>query len=127
MGVANWDCTLTFVKPLALQTEMKFKSTRGLGGVSFEEAVLSGCASDGGMFMPEIIPTISREQMKTWATLTYPQVVEKVMRMCVDQEELSDQEILGTVMIISLLGECRALWGELAKRAAFPSHEVLTL
>ena len=64
-----------------------------MSGVSFEEAVLCGCAADGGFFMPENLPTLSREQMRAWSTLTYPQLVEKLLRMYVDQEEMSDQDI----------------------------------
>jgi threonine synthase len=75
---------------------MKFKSTRGgVAGVSFQEAVLSGRPEDGGMFVPESLPAISREQLKAWSSLSYPQLVEKVLRICVDTEEISDQELKG--------------------------------
>lgn len=73
---------------------MKFKSTRGgVAGVSFEEAVLSGCAGDGGLFMPERIPSISKEQLKAWSALSYPQLVEKLLRVFVDPVEMSEQEL----------------------------------
>ncbi len=75
---------------------MKFKSTRGgVAGVSFEEAVLCGCASDGGLFMPESLPEVSPEQLKAWASLSYPQLVHQLLRLCVDPQEMSDQELKG--------------------------------
>lgn len=75
---------------------MKFKSTRGgVCGVSFEDAVLSGFPADGGLFMPENLPTLSREQMKAWSILSYPQLVESLLRLYIDQEEMSDQDIKG--------------------------------
>lgn len=75
---------------------MRFKSTRGgVSGVSFENAVLSGCPAGGGLFMPENLPTLSREQMKAWSSLSYPQLVETLLRLYVDKEEMSDQDIKG--------------------------------
>ena len=82
---------------LAEQESMKFKSTRGsVVGVSFEQAVLSGCAGDGGLFMPETFPTVSREGLRAWSTLSYPKLVEKILRLFIDQDEMSDQDIRGT-------------------------------
>ena len=66
-----------------------------MADVSFEEAVLCGCASDGGLFLPASFPKLSREEMKAWAALSYPQLVGKFLRLFVDPEELSDQEIRG--------------------------------
>jgi hypothetical protein len=40
-----------------LYPTMRFKSTRGRSGtLSFEEVVLGGLASDGGLYVPESIP-----------------------------------------------------------------------
>jgi len=64
-------------------------------GVSFEDAVLSGCPADGGMFMPEAIPSLSKEQLKQWSTLNYPRLVEKLLRLFVDQDEMTDEDIRG--------------------------------
>ena len=75
---------------------MKFRSTRGgVRGVSFEDAVLSGCPPDGGLFMPEELPTLSKAQMRAWSKLSYPQLVREVLRLYVDQEEMSDGDIDG--------------------------------
>ncbi len=83
---------------------MKFKSTRGsVAGISFEEAVLSGCAGDGGLFMPESFPALSRDQLRAWSALTYPQLVERMLRLYVDQDEMSDQDIRGTYTLQTLL------------------------
>lgn len=39
---------------------IKYKSTRGQqSGLSFEEVVLGGLATDNGLFVPESIPKIS--------------------------------------------------------------------
>ena len=66
-----------------------------MSGVSFEQAVLKGCPGDGGLFVPETYPTLSREQLRAWSPLTYPQLVEKVLKLFIDEVEMSDQEIKG--------------------------------
>ena len=38
---------------------MKYFSTRGAGPVSLDEALRKGIASDGGLFLPEQLPTFS--------------------------------------------------------------------
>ena len=75
---------------------MRFTSTRGgVSGVTFEEALLSGYALDGGLYLPEDPPVLTREEWKQLAALSYPQLVKKMLRMFVDQEELSDSELDG--------------------------------
>ena len=75
---------------------MKFKSTRGgAAGVSFEEALLSGYPPDGGLYLPENLPHFSRTQLKAWSSLTYPQLVAKLLRIFIDEEEITDDEIAG--------------------------------
>jgi len=64
---------------------MKYISTRG--GVepkSFEEVVLTGLAADGGLFVPEQLPTFSTEEIASWADLSYEQLALKVIAPFVD-------------------------------------------
>ncbi len=43
---------------------IKYKSTRGQqNGLSFEEVVLGGLATDKGLFVPETIPKMSLEEI----------------------------------------------------------------
>lgn len=78
---------------------MKFKSTRGgVSGVSFENAVLCGCPEDGGLFIPEELPTLTRDQLKKLAGLSYPQLVENLLCLFIDEEEISNREIKGWIL-----------------------------
>lgn len=44
---------------------IKYRSTRGKqSGLSFEEVVLGGLATDKGLYIPEVIPTISMEKIE---------------------------------------------------------------
>lgn len=72
---------------------MKFISTRGEAPVlSFEEAVLTGLATDGGLYIPEELPSFSKEEIASWAGLSYQELAFKVMSPFV-QDALSDEEL----------------------------------
>lgn len=75
---------------------MKFRSTRGkVSGVSFEDALLSGYAADGGLFLPEDPPVVTKGEWKSFASLSYPQLVKKMLRIFISPEELSNAELEG--------------------------------
>ena len=51
---------------------MRYKSTRGgVSGLSFEEAVMMGLASDGGLLIPEKIPLLNEKDLKHLFELPY--------------------------------------------------------
>ncbi len=60
---------------------MKYISTRGLNkeGVSAAHAIKQGLANDGGLFMPTEIPTISKEEIKEYLSLTYRERATKIL------------------------------------------------
>lgn len=59
---------------------MKFISTRGQApALSFEEVVLTGLATDGGLYVPEQIPTFSHEDIAAMRGLSYTELAFKVM------------------------------------------------
>jgi threonine synthase len=61
---------------------MLYKSTRGAErGVSFEDALLSAYATDGGLYVPEHLPCFELEQLRAWASLSYPQVCARVLSL----------------------------------------------
>ena len=75
---------------------MKYKTTRGgLSGVSFRGALLSGYAPDGGIFVPESLPSFSQKDFAAMAGLSYPQLVERLLPYFVSADELAPQEISG--------------------------------
>ncbi|SFE58665.1 threonine synthase [Sulfitobacter brevis] len=60
---------------------MRYISTRGTAPVlSFEEAMLTGLARDGGLYVPETIPTLSRDEIAGMAGQSYEEVAFTVMR-----------------------------------------------
>ena len=60
---------------------MRYISTRGSAPVlSFEDALLTGLARDGGLYVPETIPRFSDKDLADMATMSYEDVAFKVMR-----------------------------------------------
>ena len=60
---------------------MRYISTRGTAPVlSFEEAMLTGLARDGGLYVPETIPTLSKAEIAAMAGQSYEEVAFTVMR-----------------------------------------------
>ena len=50
---------------------LKYVSNTGGGdAVDFETAILDGFAADGGLFVPEELPKISKETLEQWSLLT---------------------------------------------------------
>jgi threonine synthase len=59
---------------------MKYISTRGQApALNFEDVVLTGLATDGGLYVPETIPTFSKDEIASWAGLSYQDLALKVM------------------------------------------------
>jgi threonine synthase len=59
---------------------MRYVSTRGTAPVlGFEEAMLAGLARDGGLYLPEVWPSFSPEEIAAFAGLPYEEVAFRVM------------------------------------------------
>lgn len=60
---------------------MKYISTRGRApALDFEAATLAGLASDGGLYLPEQWPHLSRDEISALQGLTYAETAVRVMR-----------------------------------------------
>ncbi len=60
---------------------MRYISTRGQApALSFEEAMLSGLARDGGLYVPETIPQMSADDIRALEGLSYEETAFRVMR-----------------------------------------------
>ena len=59
---------------------MQYISTRGTAPVlSFEEAMLTGLARDGGLYLPETVPQLSEDEIGAMAGLSYEEIAFRVM------------------------------------------------
>jgi threonine synthase len=66
---------------------VKYISTRGKAPtLNFEDVVLTGLAADGGLYLPETLPEFSKEEIASWAGLSYPALAFKIISPFVDGE-----------------------------------------
>jgi len=64
---------------------MKFISTRGNAPeLEFEDVIITGLASDGGLYVPQSWPQISHDQIRSFASRPYHEVAYEVMAPFVD-------------------------------------------
>jgi threonine synthase len=72
---------------------VKYISTRGEApALNFEDVVLTGLASDGGLYLPETLPKFSSDEIASWAGLSYPELAFKIIAPFVDGE-VADAEL----------------------------------
>ncbi len=59
---------------------MQYISTRGgMQPLPYCETLLEGLAPDGGLAVPETMPTVDAETLERWRALTYPQLATEVL------------------------------------------------
>ena len=76
---------------------MRYISTRGgVEPISFSQAVMMGLATDGGLLLPEKIPTIDAETLKQWGQLSFQELAVEVMLPFVG-DDMSREELAGLV------------------------------
>mmetsp|Transcript_143294 Transcript_143294/g.252918 ORF Transcript_143294/g.252918 Transcript_143294/m.252918 type:complete len:497 (+) Transcript_143294:101-1591(+) len=71
----------------------KYMSTRGGdNGLSFEDAVFSGLASDGGLLIPEFIPDVS-QKYKEWKSLSFDELAFQIASLYCSEEEVPSKDL----------------------------------
>ncbi|TMV94825.1 threonine synthase [Thioclava sp. BHET1] len=76
---------------------MRYVSTRGQAPVlNFGDAMLTGLARDGGLYVPETVPQMSRDEIAALAGLSYEEVAFRVMKPFVS-ETFSEEELRGAI------------------------------
>ncbi len=64
---------------------MKYISTWGNAPeLNFEDVIITGLATDGGLYVPETWPQLSPDQIRSFASMPYCDVVYEVMVPFVD-------------------------------------------
>ncbi|GAB4304230.1 MAG: threonine synthase [Desulfuromonadia bacterium] len=70
---------------------MRYLSTRGgITPVTFSQAVMMGLADDGGLLLPERIPTLSPSELADLAPLDYPELAFRIISLFCDDIPASD-------------------------------------
>ncbi|KAG1646494.1 hypothetical protein G6F44_000763 [Rhizopus delemar] len=68
---------------------MKYRSTRGQAkNYSFEEAVMAGLGPDGGLFIPQAIPSLPQNWRQAWSNYTFQQLAAEILSLYIDDSEI---------------------------------------
>lgn len=90
-----WLCQ----SPLIDLGAMLYCSTRGgVQGWDFRDVLFSGYAPDGGMFMPESVPTLSPDTLRSWRGLSYPQLVVEVASLFIPTDLIPREDLEGKML-----------------------------
>ncbi|HBN12342.1 MAG TPA: threonine synthase [Clostridiales bacterium] len=71
---------------------MKFISTRGGEKVTGAKAIVQGLSSNGGLFVPEKFPQVTKEEMDEMLGMSYPERATKILMKFLD--EYDEKELL---------------------------------
>ena len=82
---------------------MKYKSTRSSQEIAVSSAVAikNGLAPDGGLYMPETIPTLTYEELAALSDMSYPERAARILSLYLT--DYTEEE---------LLSDCRLAYGE---------------
>jgi threonine synthase len=73
---------------------IQFVSNKGGGKpVDFETAILDGFASDGGLYVPDTLPNITKEQLRNWKGLSYVELAFEILSLFIDRTIVSEGEL----------------------------------
>lgn len=74
---------------------MRYLSTRGLSPkLSFSDILLGGLASDGGLYLPEHYPQITRTELDQWRSLSYADLAFQILSRFIDDIPVADLKAL---------------------------------
>ena len=79
-------------------TSVTYSSTRGgQKHLNFRTVVMTGLAHDGGLFVPDILPTVTRDELESWRELSFPDLAIKVISKFVKDDQVPS-EILADII-----------------------------
>ena len=53
----------------------------------------SGYARDGGLYFPEKIPTLTKDEIEQLSKLSYPDMVKKIMPLFISEDEIPSNDL----------------------------------
>ena len=86
------DAPTTMNKLSAKYSSTRYQDSTLQEFFSFEDVVLKGLASDGGLFHPHTIPNV-RSQYMSWKDLPFSDLAFNVLRLFIDASEVPDVDL----------------------------------
>ncbi|KAG9240656.1 threonine synthase-like protein [Calycina marina] len=86
--------TVEAEQPLTHTPSQRYLSTRGGDyGLSFEEVVLKGLAQDGGLFIPEEIPSLPHDWQTSWKDLSFSELAFELLSLYISPSEIPPADL----------------------------------
>lgn len=72
-----------------------YRSTRSAEeqAISFEDAVMTGLANDGGLFIPSKIPKLPEDFISKWKNLSFQELAFEIMSQYISSEEIPSEDL----------------------------------
>jgi len=83
---------MTYNKKLRRKIMLYYSTNKRAPKVRFKDALLKGLAQDGGLFMPETIPVISKNELLAMKGLPYTEIAFRVVHKYLS-EEIPEEEL----------------------------------
>ena len=77
-------------------SSVTYSSTRGCESqknLTFRDVVMKGLAHDRGLFIPDSIPTVTKEELESWRSLSYPELAVEVIAKFVCEDEVPRKKL----------------------------------
>ena len=77
-----------------------YSSTRGCEtqkNLSFREVVMTGLAHDRGLFVPDSLPTVSKDELESWRSLSFPDLAVEVISKFVEEDQVPRKKLADIV------------------------------
>ncbi|KAK1776297.1 tryptophan synthase beta subunit-like PLP-dependent enzyme [Copromyces sp. CBS 386.78] len=72
----------------------RYLSTRGEdSGLSFEDVVLKGLASDGGLYIPEEVPVVPESVWQSWKDLSFTDLAYNIISLYISPSEIPAEDL----------------------------------
>ena len=84
---------LTATRAMSTATT-RYRSTRGgQTGLTFEQAVMQGLATDRGLLVPEVVPNFPAGAPEIWRGLSYEELAHEVMSLYIGPDDIPKAEL----------------------------------
>ena len=85
--------TYVFFSPPRRKSRHKSRLVLRLGQLSFEDVVLKGLASDGGLFIPEEIPQLPSDWQSKWANHSFQELAHEIFSLYISPDEIPTDDL----------------------------------
>ena len=75
-------------------TSVTYSSTRGgQKNLDFRTVVMTGLAHDRGLFVPDSMPSVTKEELESWRSLSYPDLAVQVISKFVKEDQVPAEKL----------------------------------